>query len=215
MSVVITTGEIAAAAGDAYGAYKGGLSSPANQASFGAAVAAGASAWASAISSPGINGGPAKLPFLNGLATGIAPAASAAQLGLNVRNLMNPQATAAEKLAASIGILGGAAGTLAGLIPPAAMLPPQGAAIKTALTGIAIAASAAQLSIQQNLSTVNELINDIVGNWNLLLNDLGDFFGDLFNRAKTWVRPRDPIILDLGAPRKNPICSCPGKILTT
>jgi VCBS repeat-containing protein len=110
---------------------------------------------------------------------------------------MNPQATAAEKLAASLGILGGAAGTLAGLIPPAAMLTPQGAAAKAALTGVAIAASAAQLGIQQNLGTVNGLINDLVRNWNSLINDLGDFFGDLFNRAKNWVWPRDPIILDL------------------
>ena len=37
MSVVVTTGELAAAAGDAYGAYQGELSSPANQVSFGAA----------------------------------------------------------------------------------------------------------------------------------------------------------------------------------
>ena len=77
------------------------------------------------------------------------------------------------------------------------MLTPQGAAIKTALTGIAIGASAAQLGILQNLSTVNELINDLVRNWNSLLNDLGDFFGGLFNRAKNWLWPRDPIILDL------------------
>lgn len=188
MSVVITTGEIAAAAGDAYGAYQGGLSSPANQASFGAAVAAAASTLASNARGA---------PFLNGLGIGVAPTASAAQLGLNVGNLMNPQATAAEKLAASLGILGGAAGTLAGLIPPAAMLTPQGAAAKAALTGVAIAASAAQLGIQQNLGTVNGLINDLVRNWNSLLNDLGDFFGDLFNRAKNWTWPRDPIILDL------------------
>ena len=116
---------------------------------------------------------------------------------MNIAALQNPNATPAEALAASLGILGGAAGTLAGLIPPAAMLTPQGAAIKTALTGIAIAASAAQLGIQQNLGTVNELINDLARNWNSLLNDLGDFFGDLFNRAKSWTWPRDPIILDL------------------
>ncbi len=34
MSRIVTVGEVAAAAGDAYGAYQGGLSSPANQASF-------------------------------------------------------------------------------------------------------------------------------------------------------------------------------------
>ena len=44
MSGIVTAGEVAAAAGDAYGAYQGGLSTPANQASFGAAVAAGAAA---------------------------------------------------------------------------------------------------------------------------------------------------------------------------
>ena len=99
MSIVVTTGEIAAAAGDAYGAYQGGLSSPANQASFGAAVAAATSTLASNARGA---------PFLNGLGIGAAPAASAAQLGLNVGNLMNPQATAAEKLAASLGILGSA-----------------------------------------------------------------------------------------------------------
>lgn len=89
MSFVITTGEIVAAAGDAYGASQGegDLSSPANQASFGAAVAAGASAWASAISNPGTNASSAKLPFLNGLATGIAPAASATQLVSKNRSL--------------------------------------------------------------------------------------------------------------------------------
>lgn len=101
MSLVITTGEIAAAAGDAYGAYQGGLSSPANQALFGAAVAAATSTLASNARGA---------PFLNGLGIGAAPAASAAQLGLNVGNLMNPQATAAEKLAASLGILGSASG---------------------------------------------------------------------------------------------------------
>jgi hypothetical protein len=199
MGIVITTGEIAAAAGDAYGASQGdgGLSSSANQASFGAAVAAGAATLASVISSPGTNGSPAKLPFLNGLATGVAPVASATQLALNISNLLKPDATPADALAASLGILGGAAGTLASLIPPAAMLTPQGAAAKAALTGIAIAASAAQLGIQQNLGTVNELINDLARNWNSLLNDLGDFLGDLFNRAKNWTWPRDPIILDL------------------
>ena len=99
MSIVVTTGEIAAAAGDAYGAYQGGLSYPANQALFGAAVAAATSTLASNARGA---------PFLNGLGIGAAPAASAAQLGLNVGNLMNPQATAAEKLAASLGILGSA-----------------------------------------------------------------------------------------------------------
>lgn len=188
MSVVVTTGELAAAAGDAYGAYQGGLSSPANQASFGAAVAAGAAT----IASSGRWG-----PFSQGLGIGVAPAASATQLGLNIGNLMNPQASAADKVAASLGIIGGAAGTLAGLMPPATVLTPQGAAIKAALTAAAIAASAAQLGVQQNSSTVNNLINDLVRNWNSLLNDLGDFFGDLFNRAKNWTPPRDPIILDL------------------
>ena len=77
------------------------------------------------------------------------------------------------------------------------MLTPQGAVIKTSLTGIAIASSAAQLAIQLNLSTVNELIDDLTRNWNSLLNDLDDFSGDLFNRAKTWTPPRDPLILDL------------------
>lgn len=106
MSTVITIGEISAAAGDAYGASQGtgGLSSPANQASFGAAVAAGASAWASAISSP------TQFPFLNGLSTSIAPAASAAQLAINISNLQNPNATPAEALSASLGILGGKLG---------------------------------------------------------------------------------------------------------
>lgn len=47
------------------------------------------------------------------------------------------------------------------------------------------------------MGTVNGLINDLVRNWNSLINDLGDFFGDLFNRAKNWVWPRDPLILDL------------------
>jgi hypothetical protein len=188
MSKVVTIGELAAAAADAYGAYQGGLGSPSNQASFGAAVAAGAAT----IASNGRWG-----PFPQGLGIGVAPAASVTQLGINIGNLKNPNATPAEKVAASLGIIGGAAGTLAGLMPPAAVLTPQGAAAKAALTGIAIAASAAQLGIQQNLGTVNELINDLVRNWNSLLNDLGDFFGDLFTRAKRWTRPRDPIILDL------------------
>lgn len=113
MSVVVTIGEIAAAAGDAYGAYQGGLSSPSNQASFGAAVAAAASTLASNARGA---------PFLNGLGIGVAPAASATQLGINIGNLQNPNATPAEKVAASLGIIGGAAGTLAGLIPPAAVL---------------------------------------------------------------------------------------------
>jgi len=47
MSGIVTMGEVAAAAGDAYGAYQGGMSTPTNQASFGAAVASGAAArWA-------------------------------------------------------------------------------------------------------------------------------------------------------------------------
>jgi hypothetical protein len=181
-------GELAAAAADAYGAYQGGLGSPSNQASIGAAVAAGVAT----IASSGRWG-----PFPQGLGIGVAPATSGTQLSINIGNLQNPNATPAEKVAASLGIIGGAAGTLAGLMPPAAVLTPQGAAAKAALTGIAIAASAAQLGIQQNLGTVNELINDLVRNWNSLLNDLGDFFGDLFTRAKRWTWPRDPILLDL------------------
>lgn len=45
MSGIVTVGEVAAASGDAYGAYQGGLSTPSNQASFGAAVAAAAQLW--------------------------------------------------------------------------------------------------------------------------------------------------------------------------
>jgi len=115
MSKVVTIGELAAAAADAYGAYQGGLGSPSSQASFGAAVAAGAAT----IASNGRWG-----PFPQGLGIGVAPAASVTQLGINIGNLKNPNATPAEKVAASLGIIGGAAGTLAGLMPPAAVQEP-------------------------------------------------------------------------------------------
>jgi hypothetical protein len=102
----------------------------------------------------------------------------------------------AGEIAAAAGDAYGASQGDGGLSSPANQAS-FGAAIKAALTGIAIAASSAQLAVQLNSSAVNGLINDLVNNWNSLLNDLGDFFGDLFNRAKNWVWPRDPIILDL------------------
>ncbi|WP_200384611.1 putative Ig domain-containing protein [Rhodocyclus tenuis] len=77
------------------------------------------------------------------------------------------------------------------------MLTPQGAATKAALSAIAIGATAAQLAIQQNLSTANQLINDLTKNWNSLLSELSDLISDLFHQFKNWLWPRDPIILDL------------------
>ena len=192
MSTIATTGSIASAAGDAYGASQGegGLNSSSNQAAFGAAVASAASTIAAAASSPTTR------PGLFGLATGLAPAASATQLALNISNLQNAS-TPGDGLAAAAGILGGAAGTLANLIPPAAMLTPQGAALKAALTAISIAATALQLWAQLNPDDVNEFINDMVTSWNNILFDFNDFFANVFNRAKNWTWPRDPIILDL------------------
>lgn len=192
MSTIATTGSIASAAGDAYGASQGegGLNSSSNQAAFGAAVASAASTIAAAASSPTTR------PGLFGLATGLAPAASATQLALNISNLQNAS-TPGDGLAAAAGILGGAAGTLANLIPPAAMLTPQGAALKAALTAISIAATALQLWAQLNPDDVNEFINDMVTSWNSILFDFNDFFANVFNRAKNWTWPRDPIILDL------------------
>lgn len=52
MGHIVTVGELAAAAADAHGAYNGGLSSPVNQASFGAAVASAAAVLASAGKNP-------------------------------------------------------------------------------------------------------------------------------------------------------------------
>ena len=78
MSGVITVGEIAAAAGDAYGAYQGGLVTPSAQASFGAAVASAAAA----LASNGRYGG-----FVQGVGFGVAPAASVTQLAMNISNL--------------------------------------------------------------------------------------------------------------------------------
>ena len=187
MSRILTVGEVAAAAGDAYGAYQGGLSSPANQASFGAAVAAGAAA----VASRGYWG-----PFAQGLGIGVAPAAAVAQTAMNVSALQNAQ-TPAAALAASLGILGGAAGTIAGLMPPS----PQ----KAALTGIAIAASAAQQLVQNHQPLQQSLIDLLNKAANEFLNlflpegmrprDRG--YSNFFGSAKTWTWPRDPILLDL------------------
>lgn len=74
MSTIVKAGEIVAAAGDAYGAHQGGLSSPANQAAFGAAVASAATAVASR--SP--------LSFVKGAGIGASPAAAATQLDYGV-----------------------------------------------------------------------------------------------------------------------------------
>ncbi len=187
MRGIVTMGEVAAAAGDAYGAYQGGMSTPANQASFGAAVSAGAAAAAST----GRFGA-----FAQGLGIGVAPAAAMTQAMMNLNNLQNAQ-NPGDALAASLGILGGAAGTIAGLMPPS----PQ----KVALTGIAIAASAAQLLVQ-NREPLSQALIDILNKaanefLNLFLpegmrpRDRG--YSNFFGSAKNWTWPRDPIILDL------------------
>ena len=150
MSLIVNTGEIAAAAGDAYGAYQGGLGTPSNQASFGAAVAAAAATLAASA-----NGA----PFLIGLGIGIAPAASVTQLVLNIANLQNAQ-NPADAMAAALGILGGAAGTIGGLMPPSPL--------KLTLTAVAVGASAAQLGIQQNSNAVTDLINNLTRDWGSL-----------------------------------------------
>ena len=187
MSGIVTAGEVAAAAGDAYGAYQGGLSTPANQASFGAAVAAGAAAMASTGSFGA---------FAQGLGIGVAPATAVTQTVMNLNALQNAQSPG-DALAASLGILGGAAGTIAGLMPPS----PQ----KVALTGIAIAASAAQQLVQNGQPLQQSLIDLLNKAANEFLNlflpegmrprDRG--YSNFFDSAKNWVWPRDPIILDL------------------
>jgi len=189
MSGIITVGEIAAASGDAYGAYQGGLVSPSAQASFGAAVAAAAAA----IASTGRLGG-----FPQGLGIGIAPAASMTQLAMNINSLQNA-ATPADGLAASLGILGGAAGTLAGLMPPS----PQ----KAALTAIAIAASSAQILVQ-NHEAIEQVMSDLADTMAKGFIDAGIAFGnaingieqsvaDLISAAMRFVNRRDPLTLDL------------------
>ena len=187
MSGIVTAGEVAAAAGDAYGAYQGGLSTPANQASFGAAVAAGAAAMASTGSFGA---------FAQGLGIGVAPATAVTQTVMNLNALQNAQSPG-DALAASLGILGGAAGTIAGLMPPS----PQ----KVALTGIAIAASAAQQLVQNGQPLQQSLIDLLNKAANEFLNlflpegmrprDRG--YSNFFDSAKNWVWPRDPILLDL------------------
>lgn len=82
MSGIVTVGEVAAASGDAYGAYQGGLSTPSNQASFGAAVAAAAST----VASTGRFGA-----FAQGLGIGVAPAAAVTQAAMNLAALQNAQ----------------------------------------------------------------------------------------------------------------------------
>ena len=108
MSRVETLSSLATAAGDGFGAYQGGLSTPANQASFGAATAAAVAA--------GLSTGRAG-PFLQGLGTGIAPAAGAVAVGLNIGALQNAT-TPAQTLSASLGIIGGVASAIAPLHCP-------------------------------------------------------------------------------------------------
>ncbi len=187
MSGIVTMGEVAAAAGDAYGAYQGGMSTPTNQASFGAAVASGAAVMAST----GRFGA-----FAQGLGPGVAPAAAVTQAAMNLAALQNAQ-TPAAALAAALGILGGAAGTIAGLMPPS----PQ----KIALTGIAVAASATQLLVQNGEPLQQSLVALLNKGANEFLNlflpegmrprDRG--YSSFFDSAKTWTPPRDPLILDL------------------
>ncbi|HND28261.1 MAG TPA: hypothetical protein PKV87_11430 [Pseudomonadales bacterium] len=187
MSGIVTMGEVAAAAGDAYGAYQGGMSTPTNQASFGAAVASGAAVMAST----GRFGA-----FAQGLGLGVAPAAAVTQAAMNLAALQNAQ-TPAAALAAALGILGGAAGTIAGLMPPS----PQ----KIALTGIAVAASATQLLVQNGEPLQQSLVALLNKGANEFLNlflpegmrprDRG--YSSFFDSAKTWTPPRDPLILDL------------------
>ena len=74
-----------------YGAYQGGMSTPANQSSFGAAVAAGAAAMASTGSFG---------PFAQRLGIGVAPAAAITQTMMNLSNLQNAQ-NPGDALAAS------------------------------------------------------------------------------------------------------------------
>ena len=144
MSLVIDTGKLTTAAGDAYGNYQGGFDSPANKASFGAALTSIVVTLTDKLD---------EKYFLKGLGTGVAPAASVIQLSISIANLENAK-TPADAMAAALGILSGSAGTLEALLPPCPL--------KLTLTAITIAVSAAQLVVQKNTDAVNDLISDLV-----------------------------------------------------
>lgn len=183
-----TLGEVAAAAGDAYAGYQGGLDSPANQAAIASAVASALTA----VASNGYLGA-----FAHGLGTGAAPAAGLAQVVLNVNNLQNAQ-TPQQRLEAALGIIGGAASTIAGLLP----ISPQ----KAALTAAAIAASAAQQlvhngePIEQAISDLLDALPETLLNngmpWDDL-NGIDESVSILFKAAQDFIQRSDPLILDL------------------
>ncbi len=191
MSLVIDTGKLTTAAGDAYGNYQGGFDSPANKASFGAALTSIVVTLTDKLD---------EKYFLKGLGTGVAPAASVIQLSISIANLENAK-TPADAMAAALGILSGSAGTLEALLPPCPL--------KLTLTAITIAASAAQLGVQSNTDAVNDLISDLVKHLHLLPIELsGNGIGNgapggmspasaAAAEAAT-VAPRiDPLVLDL------------------
>jgi hypothetical protein len=110
-TTVITLGEVANAAGDAYQNYTGGTSATA--ASFGAAVAT--------ITSIGLSRFD---PFGSGFGTGTRAGAAGIALGANLTALQSAS-TPAQGLSAALGIIGAAAGIVAPFLP----LPQQAALV--------------------------------------------------------------------------------------
>ncbi|MFN3914239.1 MAG: hypothetical protein ACK4K3_04875 [Aquabacterium sp.] len=199
MSSVITALGLATGAGAAYQAYNQ-EDSPARSAAFGAAVVEILTTIAA-----NANGS----PVLQGLSQGVAPAAAVSNLVLSGIALAEAD-TPADALAGALGVLAGGAGALAGLIPPAALTPlsPQAIAAKAVLTAVAVAASAAQLAVQENSEDVNEKLNDIFEDGllektrKLLVPGYSDeraiidAVNEQWQRANT-LAPRDPLAIDL------------------
>ena len=140
-SRIMTTGELAAAAADAYGAHQKGLSTSANVASFGAAVAAGAAV----IASTGFFGA-----FVRGIGIGTAPAAAVTQATMSLVSLKTAESSA-ERFAASLGLLAGVSGVLATILPPSP--------VKVAMLALSITATAAQALVLANQPLGQDLLD--------------------------------------------------------
>jgi len=142
MSRIMTTGELAAAAADAYGAHQKGLSTSANVASFGAAVAAGAAV----IASTGFFGA-----FVRGIGIGTAPAAAVTQATMSLVSLKTAESSA-DRFAASLGLLAGVAGIFAssGFVPPK---------VRVAMLALSITATAAQALVLANQPLGQDLLD--------------------------------------------------------
>lgn len=179
-----------------------------SQVSFGAGVATAVSSLVSYLN---------RVPFAQGMAQGLAGPAAAASFSTSLA-AYNNATTSAERLSASLGVVGALAGVAAAYTPASPL--------KVALTAITTGVVNAQIAIANNSADVSSYIDGVlnsifdfasnptlekavgwadqfwvadIGHWigQYLLTpyDINKSVSDLFEGAHRWFQRRDPLTL--------------------